>query len=141
MELGDSRAASEIHVWIDSVPWTVACQQSAVAVRSITEVEVDFRRFGDFDSVVLDFSILMSVLCVELGVENETIRTMEPRYKDLRLKASELLGSGLGRKHPNVIAVSNQITEARSMLENAVLAYRNSLPTKKQIAEDRNRFL
>ena len=73
---------------------------------------------------------------VELGVDNETIRTMEPRYKDFRLKEQELLGSGLGRKHPKVVAVRNQIVEARTMLENAVVAYRNSLPTKQQIAEE-----
>ena len=73
---------------------------------------------------------------VELGVDNETIRTMEPRYKDLRLKERELMGSGLGKRHPKIVAVNNQIAEARTMLESAVLAYRNSLPTKKQIAEE-----
>lgn len=71
----------------------------------------------------------------ELRVENETIKSLGPTYQNLLLKQESLAGSGLGRRHPTMVGLANEISKARELLLDAANDYRNNLVFRLEIAE------
>jgi succinoglycan biosynthesis transport protein ExoP len=72
---------------------------------------------------------------VELGIDNPTIIHRYPEYETARLAERALLDSGLGPKHPRVLAARGSMDMLQKMLVEAVESTKKTLGTKMEIAE------
>ena len=72
---------------------------------------------------------------VQLGINNPTLATRHPEYESALLMERQLLDSGLGRKHPKVLAVRGSIEMLRGMLVEAVNSTKRTLGTQMEMAE------
>jgi succinoglycan biosynthesis transport protein ExoP len=71
-----------------------------------------------------------------LGIENPTLQRSYPEYQNLKLQLSVLRGSGLGAKHPDVLALEKTIMQTGEMLDAAVVSSREALSTQLKLAQN-----
>lgn len=73
----------------------------------------------------------------ELRVENKTILSDAPVYQELVRKRETMLSSGLGKKHPTILGLDNNIKATRESLLSAAEDYRKSLGFMISTARDK----
>ena len=71
----------------------------------------------------------------QLGIEDQTLSKVLPIFQDSVAEEARLLSSGLGQKHPRVVALRATKAVYGQQLSEAVAALLNSLDTKLKIAE------
>ncbi len=65
------------------------------------------------------------------------LRLLHPKYLDMKSTFEGLKNQGLGPNHPTMIARAKEIQETRKQLEDGVIALRDTLTAKLQMAEAR----
>jgi capsular exopolysaccharide synthesis family protein len=71
----------------------------------------------------------------QLGIEDQTLSKVLPVFQDSVAEEARLLNSGLGQKHPRVVALRATKAVYELQLKDAVSALLGSLSTKLKIAE------
>lgn len=71
-----------------------------------------------------------------LGIDNPTLVSRFPEYENMKLELSKMRNSGLGAKHPDVLALNSTILETRAMLDRAVVNARDALGTQLALAQE-----
>lgn len=69
-----------------------------------------------------------------LQLQDDTVSRHWPQYQQLQLDVRQLLDSGLGERHPKMVAVEGQLLKTREMLLAGVESIKNSLRTQLEIA-------
>ena len=72
---------------------------------------------------------------VQLGINNPTLATRLPEYETAIITEGQMLNSGLGRKHPKVLAIRGTIDMLKGMLVEAVKTTKETLGTQMEMAE------
>jgi hypothetical protein len=74
-------------------------------------------------------------LAVALQNVDGTVTALIPEYQKLRVQLQSFVHSGLGEKHPGVVAARSQLNELGELLQEGVLSVKESLKTRLEIAQ------
>jgi capsular exopolysaccharide synthesis family protein len=73
----------------------------------------------------------------DLGIENQTVAQNQPQLYQAQVEETNYLNSGLGEKHPKIVALRAKMVTLRSILNEEIAAIRRSYGTKLTVEEDR----
>ncbi len=73
---------------------------------------------------------------MDFGITDPTLTQKHQEYLNQKLLRTELLGMGMGAKHPKVLAVDQKLSQLQDMLEAAVTKAKSTLQTKLEMARE-----